>query len=99
MNFDISEEQKMLRDLCSQISGDFDNEYWQGIDDDYRFPTEFWKVLSEQGILGLGIPKEYGGSGMGLLEMCIAAEALSLEPKGVEKAAHCWFADPYLEAT
>jgi alkylation response protein AidB-like acyl-CoA dehydrogenase len=82
MNFDFSEEQRMLRDLCGKIASDFDDDYWQGIDDDYRFPMEYWNALRDQGLLGLGLPEEFGGSGMGMLEMCIAAEALASCPEG-----------------
>ncbi|PWG75066.1 acyl-CoA dehydrogenase, partial [Enterococcus hirae] len=38
---------------------------------------EFWGTLVEQGILGITVPEEYGGSGLGMVEMCLAAEALS----------------------
>jgi len=82
VDFDFNEEQRMLRDLCGKIAGDFDDDYWQGIDDDYRFPKEYWDALTEQGLLGIGLSEEFGGSGMGLLEMCIAAEALSSAPAG-----------------
>lgn len=77
MEFALNEDQRMLQDLCTRIAGNFDEEYWQQIDTEHRFPTEFWQVMAEQGLLGIAIPEEYGGSGQGLLDMCLAAEALS----------------------
>ncbi len=77
MDFDLSDEQQDLRELCAQVAGSFEDEYWQTVDAECRFPREFWESLAEHGILGIAVPTEYGGSGLGILEVCLAAEALS----------------------
>ncbi|MBW2423088.1 MAG: acyl-CoA/acyl-ACP dehydrogenase [Deltaproteobacteria bacterium] len=77
MDFDLNEEQRALRELCGQVAGAFDDEYWQGIDAECRFPREYWDSLADHGILGIAVPEEYGGSGLGVLEVCLAGEALS----------------------
>lgn len=79
MHFDLTGEQQMLQELCRKIGRDFDNDYWQKIDDDYVFPWAVWDVVKEQGLLGINIPEEYGGSGLGMLELCLAAEAMAEE--------------------
>ena len=76
MDFDYNEDQRALRDLCHKIGGDFDDTYWNSIDEEHRHPLEFWQVLADQGLMGTTIPEEYGGSGLGLLDLCIAGEAL-----------------------
>ncbi len=76
MDFGYTEEQEMLRDLCAKIAGEFNDDYWQKIDDENRFPQEFWDSLAENGILSATIPEEYGGGGTGLMELAIASEAL-----------------------
>jgi len=76
MEFDFTEEQRILRDLCQKIAGDFPEEYWAGIEDEQRFPREFWDAVTEHGLLGISLPEEYGGSGMGMLDLCVASEAL-----------------------
>ncbi len=76
MEFSYTEEQQMLRELSAKIAGDFGDEYWQKIDEEDRFPQEFWDALAEHGILAAAIPEEYGGGGTGLLELAIASEAL-----------------------
>ena len=43
----------------------------------HKFPEEMWTAMGEQGLLGLGVPEEYGGSGGGLVEVTAAMEALS----------------------
>lgn len=75
MDFDLSEDQRALQDLCTRLAGTFEDSYWQGIDEDCRFPREFWDRMAESGLLGLAVPAEYGGSGLGLVDMCLAAEA------------------------
>ena len=42
-----------------------------------EFPEAMWQAMGEQGLLGLGVPEEYGGSGGGLVEVTAAMEALS----------------------
>lgn len=77
MDFDLSDDQRALKDLCARLAGTLDDAYWQAIDDECRFPREFWNLMAEQGLLGIAVPPEYGGSGLGLVEMCLASEALS----------------------
>ncbi|HAD08519.1 MAG TPA: acyl-CoA dehydrogenase [Porticoccaceae bacterium] len=76
MDFELSEDQRALQDLCYRLGSGFDDAYWNEIDQEKRRPTEFWELLIEQGLLGMTIPEEYGGSGLGLLDLCIASEAL-----------------------
>src|ERR1700759_4127298 len=47
------------------------------IDREERFPKEAWERASELGLLGITAPGEFGGSGLGLTELCIAGEELS----------------------
>jgi acyl-CoA dehydrogenase len=85
MEFSYTEEQKLLRDLTAKIGNDFDDEYWQAVDEEHRHPQELCDTLVAQGILGMAIPEEYGGGGTGLLDLAIATE--SLAKNGVGMAA------------
>jgi len=85
MEFTYTEEQKLLRDLTAKIGNDFDDEYWQAVDEEHRHPHELSDKLVAQGILGMAIPEEYGGGGTGLLDLAIATE--SLAKNGVGMAA------------
>jgi len=51
-----------VRRLCAQFPGS----YWQALDADRRYPTEFVSTLAQEGWLSVLIPEEYGGSGLGL---------------------------------
>jgi len=51
-----------VRKLCAQFPGS----YWQALDRDRTYPTEFVQALTEAGFLSVLIPEEFGGSGLGL---------------------------------
>ena len=51
-----------VRRLCASFPGS----YWQELDRERRYPTEFVQTLTEEGFLSVLIPEEYGGSGLGL---------------------------------
>ncbi len=43
-----------------------------------RFPEEMWRAMGKQGLLGLSVPEEHGGSGGGVVEIVALGEALAL---------------------
>ncbi|MGV1049395.1 MAG: acyl-CoA dehydrogenase family protein [Solirubrobacterales bacterium] len=87
MDFSYDDEQRAVRELATGLAGKFDDTYWQGIDEEHRFPEEFWSVLVDHELLGIAVAEEYGGSGKGLLDMVILAEALAEGGAGMEGGA------------
>jgi len=83
MEFGISKEQEMFIDLGKEIAKDFGEEYGMQIDEERRFPAELSDVLADQGVLGMAIPKEYGGEGLGFLELCMFAESIAENGAGI----------------
>jgi acyl-CoA dehydrogenase len=71
MDFDLTDAQleivKGVRALCER----FPDEYWRGHDSRHEFPHEFYKAVAEAGYLGIAIPEEYGGSGLGITEAAL----------------------------
>jgi len=55
-----------IRDAVRRLCANFPGEYWQNLDRDRTYPTEFVRTLTEAGFLSVLIPEEYGGSGLGL---------------------------------
>ncbi|MEO9634673.1 MAG: acyl-CoA dehydrogenase family protein [Parasphingorhabdus sp.] len=79
MNFDFSDDQKFLRDearkfLEAQCTSAHVREVLD--DDDKSHNEDVWKQIVEMGWLGAAIPEEYGGLGLGMLELCVIAEEL-----------------------
>jgi acyl-CoA dehydrogenase len=77
MNFSITDEQKMLCEAVRQIGEDFGLEYWREKDAKHEFVHELWRELGKNGYIGVAIPEEYGGSGLGMMEMTMVIEELS----------------------
>ena len=85
MNFDFSDDQKLLRDQARKFLFDkCDRKSVRTIldDDQLHYHKELWSQISEMGWTGTAIPEEYGGLGLGMLELCVIAEELgrSLAP-------------------
>jgi alkylation response protein AidB-like acyl-CoA dehydrogenase len=83
MDYFLTEEQQEIRDLTRQIAEEKVVPVRQELDEKEAFPWEIMKVLAQSDLFGLFIPEEYGGLGMGGLELCIAVEELSRACLGV----------------
>ena len=85
MNFDFSDDQKLLKDQARKFLSDkctrkvvrtvLDNT-------DSQYSKELWQEIVAMGWTATAIPEEYGGLGLGMLELCVIAEELgrSLAP-------------------
>ncbi len=76
MDFNLTEEQKMIAHSAREIAKKFGPEYWRQKEENEEFGSEFWEVISDAGFTGIVIPEEYGGAGRGLTELLIAMEEL-----------------------
>ncbi|MDO8746182.1 MAG: acyl-CoA dehydrogenase family protein [Thermodesulfovibrionales bacterium] len=83
MDYFLTEEQAMIRDLARQIAEEKIVPVRRELDEKEEFPWEIMKVLAQSDLFGLFIPEEYGGLGKGSLELCIAVEELSRACPGV----------------
>ncbi|OLT12354.1 acyl-CoA dehydrogenase [Pseudonocardia sp. CNS-139] len=66
-----------IREEVAAICARFPDEYWRGLDADRRYPEEFLQALLESGWLGVLIPREYGGKGLGITEAAVVIEEIS----------------------
>jgi acyl-CoA dehydrogenase len=83
MNFDLSEEQQMLGETARRIGCKFGLDYWRELDAAGAFPAEIWRGICDAGLCGVAIPEEYGGSGLGILDLAICVENLCAGGGGV----------------
>lgn len=77
LNFDLGETADMLRDMTRSFSSDNIAPIAAEVDQSNEFPRHLWPMLGELGLLGVTVPENYGGAGMGYLEHCIAMEEIS----------------------
>lgn len=69
-------EHTMIRDSIRKITETFDLDYWAKMDKNKEYPWDFKDALAEGGWLGMLMPEQYGGMGLGLVECGIVLDEL-----------------------
>jgi acyl-CoA dehydrogenase len=82
MSVDFTPEQIQIRDAVTRLCAEFGDPYWLERDADGRFPEEFCRAIAEHGYMGIAMPAEYGGSGLGITEAAILMQAISQSGAG-----------------
>ena len=77
LNFDLGDTADLLRDSVRSFASDKIAPRADAIDRDNEFPLDLWPAMGELGLHGITVEEEYGGSGLGYLEHCIAMEEVS----------------------
>ncbi|MFA4857886.1 MAG: acyl-CoA dehydrogenase family protein [Candidatus Margulisiibacteriota bacterium] len=83
LDYQLTEEQQMIRDLARKIALDKILPVRLELDEKGEFPWGIMKVFAEADLCGLYIPQEYGGFGGGEMEFCVAVEEISRVCGGV----------------
>ncbi len=83
MDYLLTEEQIMIRDLARQIAVERIVPVRAELDEQNKFPTEVMKAMAQADLFGIYIPEEYGGLGKKSLELVIAVEEISKACVGV----------------
>ncbi|MEQ9518672.1 MAG: acyl-CoA dehydrogenase family protein [Parvibaculum sp.] len=78
MNFDFSDDQKLLKEQVRKFLGDKCglDRVRKVLEGEEPFAKDVWDGLVEMGLTGTSIPEEFGGLGLGALELCVIAEEL-----------------------
>lgn len=87
MDFSLSEEQESIRAAIGEICAQFGDEYWLQKDREGGFPHELHQALARDGWLGVCIPEQYGGSGLGITEAAIMMQAIAESGAGMSGAS------------
>jgi butyryl-CoA dehydrogenase len=77
MNFDLTEEQRQVRELCRQFANEELRPNARKWDADHQFPAAAVAKLGEMGLLGVAVPSEWGGAGMDNVSYAVAMEEIS----------------------
>ena len=98
MNFDFSAEQKQLRDQARRFLADKcpPSAVRAVLEGAQSYDRDLWLGLGEMGFLGAAIPEEYGGVGLGHLELCVIAEELGRALAPVPTVSSIYLAAEFL---
>lgn len=86
MSFEPTEDQQLIRAGVAELCRKFDDRYWMDKDQAHEFPTEFYSAIAGGGWLGITIPQQYGGHGLGLTEATILVEEVARSGGGMNAA-------------
>ncbi|MFM9882548.1 MAG: acyl-CoA dehydrogenase family protein, partial [Burkholderiales bacterium] len=87
MNFDLTHEQQQIRDAVGRICADFGDDYWLEKDSEGGFPHDFHAAFAKAGWLGIAMPAEFGGAGLGITEAAIMMQAIAQSGAGFSGAS------------
>ncbi len=73
----LSQTQREIRDLVERICANFPDGYWLDIDRSGDFPESFYRAIADAGLLGIAMPQEFGGSGLGIAEAAVMMRTIA----------------------
>jgi acyl-CoA dehydrogenase len=83
----LSEEQRAIRDGVAAVCKRFGDDYWSSCDNEARFPFEYHKAMAADGWLGVTMPEQYGGAGLGVTEAAIVMHTAASHGGGMAAAS------------
>jgi acyl-CoA dehydrogenase len=87
MEFSYSPEQERIREAVAKLCERFPDDYWLKRDKEGGFPADFHQALARDGWLGVAMPEEFGGAGLGILEAAVMMQAIAESGAGFSGAS------------
>ncbi len=83
MDFAPNPDHEEIRAGIRRLCADFDDDYWRERDETKTYPIEFHRAIAENGWLGINVPTEYGGAGLGVTEAAIVEQEIAASGAGM----------------
>jgi acyl-CoA dehydrogenase len=87
VDFALSDEQQRIREAIEKLCTRFPDEYWLKRDSEGGFPADFHQAMAKDGWLGVAMPEEFGGAGLGILEAAVMMQAIAESGAGFSGAS------------
>jgi acyl-CoA dehydrogenase len=87
VDFELTEDQQTIRNAVLKHCSRFPDDYWLERDHDGVFPRDFHQSMAQAGWLGLAMPEEVGGAGLGITEATIMMTAVAESGGGMAAAS------------
>lgn len=83
MDFQVDQTHEDIRAAVRAMCARFPDEYWAAHDENHEFPWEFYDAVVAGGWLGLTVPAEYGGGGLGVTEAALVEQEIAASGAGM----------------
>jgi len=87
MDFAFTPEQQRIREAIAKLCAQFGDEYWLKKDREGGFPLELHQALARDGWLGIAMPEDCGGAGLGIAEAAVMMQAIAESGAGFSGAS------------
>jgi len=87
MNFAFTDEQIAIREAVARVCAGFGDDYWLAKDREGGFPHDFHAALAQAGWLGVAMPPDVGGAGLGITEAAIVMQTVAASGGGIAAAS------------
>ena len=87
MDFSLTQDQQAVCDAVQKTCAGFDDDYWLEHDNSGEFPEEFYRAIADGGWLGIAMPEEYGGAGLGVTAAALMMHAVAGSAGGMSAAS------------
>ncbi|HVY07011.1 MAG TPA: acyl-CoA dehydrogenase family protein [Burkholderiales bacterium] len=87
MDFSFTPDQLAIRDAIARLCEKFDARYWLERDRDGGFPEDFYRAVAQAGWLGIAMPAQYGGAGLGITDAALMMQTISESGAGFSGAS------------
>src|SRR5437879_13263249 len=87
MDFALSDEQQRIREAVAKLWTRFPDDYWLQRDREGSFPADFQEAMARDGWLGIAMPEEFGGAGLGIAEAAVMMQAIAESGAGFSGAS------------
>ncbi|MBN9494217.1 acyl-CoA dehydrogenase family protein [bacterium] len=77
MEFELSEEHRLIKDTARRIAREVVAPRAKEVDETAEYPEDYFQAFKQAGLLGMAIPEQMGGTGNGVLPICLAIEEVA----------------------
>jgi acyl-CoA dehydrogenase len=77
MDYAFTDQQEQIRENVARLCSQFDDAYWLKKDKLGGFPNEFYSAMADAGWLGIAMPEEFGGAGLGITEAALVMQTVA----------------------
>lgn len=87
MDFELTDDQQTIQRAVADLAATFSDDYWAEKDHSHEFPWEFYKAFADAGWIGIAVPEEHGGVGLGIFEAALMMEEIAASGGGQSAAS------------